>query len=167
MNSEVTNKPEKEKGTIKTINHGGFGFIKSALGDKELFFHSSSVVERGAFELLRERDEVLYRVGWDDRKDKEMAIEIEVLGNKISSGIKKGGVIARLNSKGFGFIQPHDSEQRIYFHSTCVASGDRFEMLREGDEVEYDEGFDEKVGKPQANNVRACRTRDIGNARDG
>jgi len=162
----MTDKSMKEKGVIKALNSGGFGFIIAADGEKELFFHKSQMIKQGTFECLRERDEVLYRVGWNTRREKEMAVEIEIPANANASKAKTGGVIAALNSKGFGFIQPHSSEQRIYFHSTGLAAGERFELLREGDEVEYVERFDEKFGKPQAHNVQSCRNRRGGDGRD-
>merc|ERR1719320_351314 len=79
---DMTDKSDKEKGIIKSLNMGGFGFIIAADGEKELFFHNSAMVKPGTFVLLRERDEVLYKVGWDKRRDKEMAVEIEIPVNK-------------------------------------------------------------------------------------
>jgi len=166
---DIEDKPEKELGVITRLKKGGFGFLKAAVGDKELFFHSSGMAVRGTFETLREGDEVSYMIGWDSRTDKEMAVDVELRGNLntcTSNPNSSRGVIARLNSKGFGFIQPRGQEQRIYFHSTGLVRSLRFDALREGDEVEYDEGFDEKAGKPQAENVKLCQSRRGADTRD-
>ncbi len=49
------------EGTIKKLNDRGFGFIKTS-GDKDLFFHSSSVQGVG-FDELREGQKVSYTEG--------------------------------------------------------------------------------------------------------
>jgi len=152
---------EREKGFVVRIKKSGFGFIKSAVGDKEIFFHSSGMAVRGSFEELLEGDEVTYKTGLDKRTDKEMAVDIVIVGNSSrrnssGSGSKLGGVIARLNPKGFGFIEPHKGDEKIYFHSTCLVRRGTFDFLREGDEVEYEEGVDKKSGKPWAEKVQTC-----------
>ena len=45
-------------GTIKRLTDRGFGFISTG-GDKDLFFHSSSV-ESGSFDELQEGQKVSY-----------------------------------------------------------------------------------------------------------
>ncbi len=49
------------EGTIKRLTDRGFGFI-SIGGDKDLFFHSSSV-EGGSFDDLQEGQKVSYTEG--------------------------------------------------------------------------------------------------------
>ena len=49
------------EGTIKRLTDRGFGFI-SIGGDKDLFFHSSSV-EDGSFDDLQEGQKVSYTEG--------------------------------------------------------------------------------------------------------
>jgi cold shock protein len=49
------------EGTIKKLTDKGFGFIKTS-GDKDLFFHSSSVQD-GSFDDLREGQRVSYTEG--------------------------------------------------------------------------------------------------------
>lgn len=49
------------EGTIKKLTDKGFGFIKSS-GDKDLFFHSSSV-QGVSFDELREGQKVSYSEG--------------------------------------------------------------------------------------------------------
>ena len=49
------------EGTIKRLTDRGFGFISSG-GDKDLFFHSSSV-EGGSFDDLQEGQKVSYTEG--------------------------------------------------------------------------------------------------------
>ena len=50
-------------GTIaKIIDDKGFGFIKPAEGDKDLFFHARSVVGDVIFDDMREGDAVIYEL---------------------------------------------------------------------------------------------------------
>lgn len=49
------------EGTIKKLTDKGFGFIKTG-GDKDLFFHSSSV-QGGGFDDLREGQRVTFTEG--------------------------------------------------------------------------------------------------------
>jgi CspA family cold shock protein len=60
------------------------------------------------------------------------------------------GTIKRLTDKGFGFIA-NDSGKDMFFHMSSV-EGARFEDLREGDKVSYNEGKGPKG--PRAENVR-------------
>jgi CspA family cold shock protein len=60
------------------------------------------------------------------------------------------GTIKRLTDKGFGFIA-NDSGKDLFFHMSAV-EGARFEELREGDKVSYNEGMGPKG--PRAENVR-------------
>ena len=51
------------QGTIvKIVDDRGFGFIKPAEGDKELFFHARSVVGDTVFDELRENDAVTFDI---------------------------------------------------------------------------------------------------------
>ncbi|MGE0546044.1 MAG: cold-shock protein [Kofleriaceae bacterium] len=60
------------------------------------------------------------------------------------------GTIKRLTDKGFGFIST-DSSNDIFFHMSNV-EGVRFEDLREGQKVSFNEGRGPKG--PRAENVR-------------
>ena len=51
-----------EKGKIKRVTDKGFGFISTAGGNNDMFFHSSSV-EGVEFNDLREGQDVTYTVG--------------------------------------------------------------------------------------------------------
>jgi len=56
-----------------------------------------------------------------------------------------------LSDKGFGFI---DYEGRsIFFHASGMATKGTFDELREGDEVEFETGWDDRSGKNRAENV--------------
>ncbi|XZE54999.1 cold-shock protein [Planctomycetaceae bacterium SH139] len=59
------------------------------------------------------------------------------------------GTIRKLTDKGFGFIST-GGENDLFFHSSSV-SGARFEELREGQKVSFDEGRGPKG--PCAENV--------------
>jgi CspA family cold shock protein len=52
---------EMAEGTIKKLTDKGFDFIKTG-GEKDLFFHSSSV-QSGGFDDLREGQKVSYTEG--------------------------------------------------------------------------------------------------------
>jgi len=149
-------KSGREKGAIARVKPSGFGFIQPAAGNKEIFFHSTGMAVRGTFDELRAGDEVTYKMGIDKRTDKEMAIDIEIVGYSSGSGSRLRGAIVRLMPKGFGFIEPYKGGDKIYFHSTCLIHGG-FDYLCEGDEVEYEEGMDKKSGKPWAEKVRTCQ----------
>ena len=52
------------------------------------------------------------------------------------------GKIKKITQRGFGFIEtPHG--QDLFFHSSSVSNG-RFEELREGQVVSYEEGHGQK-----------------------
>jgi CspA family cold shock protein len=60
------------------------------------------------------------------------------------------GTIKRLTDKGFGFIS-NESGNDFFFHMSSV-EGVRFEELREGQKVSFNEGRGPKG--PRAENVR-------------
>ena len=60
------------------------------------------------------------------------------------------GTIKRLTDKGFGFIA-NGTGTDMFFHMSAV-EGARFEDLREGQKVSYNEGHGPKG--PRAENVR-------------
>jgi cold shock protein len=60
------------------------------------------------------------------------------------------GTIKRLTDKGFGFIA-NASGKDLFFHTSAL-EGVRFEDLREGQAVSYNEGVGPKG--PRAENVR-------------
>ena len=60
------------------------------------------------------------------------------------------GTIKRLTDKGFGFIDTGTGKD-LFFHMSAV-EGVRFEELREGQKVSYNEGRGPKG--PRAENVR-------------
>ena len=67
------------------------------------------------------------------------------------------GTIKKLVSdRGFGFILPENepgSGNDLFFHRVDV-QGSGYDMLREGENVLYDVGTDERRGTPKATNVR-------------
>ena len=42
-----------------------------------------------------------------------------------------------LTDKGFGFIQPDDGSDDVFFHRSKLGAKTQFEDLREGDEVQF------------------------------
>jgi CspA family cold shock protein len=70
---------------------------------------------------------------------------VSVLG----SGTMPQGTIKKLTDKGFGFIEGERGD--IFFHHSSV-EGATYESLREGQNVEYEEGRGPKG--PRAESVR-------------
>merc|ERR1712216_931308 len=73
--------------------------------------------------------------GRDDRRD---------------SGRREKGVACRWNDRGFGFIRPNKGGEDVFCHVSGLQHGN---MLREGDEVEFEVLFDERQGKYRAAEV--------------
>ena len=61
-------------------------------------------------------------------------------------------------SKGYGFITPDDGEKDLFVHFSEI-QGEGFKTLREGDEVNFEEGQGQKG--PQATNVQKVQFREI------
>jgi CspA family cold shock protein len=62
----------------------------------------------------------------------------------------KGTVKRLVSDKGFGFLAASDGNEYFFHQSACV--GVRFDELREGQSVTFDEGQGSKG--PRAENVR-------------
>jgi len=67
----------------------------------------------------------------------------------LGSGTMPQGTIKKLTDKGFGFIEGERGD--IFFHHSSL-EGVTFESLREGQQVEYEEGRGPKG--PRAENVK-------------
>jgi CspA family cold shock protein len=64
------------------------------------------------------------------------------------------GTIARIISdRGFGFVKPDEGGDDVFFHHSSVANGG-FDLLREGQAVEFETGRDARSNRPRAENVR-------------
>lgn len=69
---------------------------------------------------------------------------------------KKTGVVKWFSRlKGYGFINPDDSESEVFVHYSAI-QGEGYRNLYEGDRVEYDL-VDQGKG-PQAQNVSSRRS---------
>jgi len=66
-------------------------------------------------------------------------------------GIKFGRV-RRIYDKGYGFIDADGKS--MFFHASGMTSQGGFDELREGDEVEFEVGWDDRSGKDRAENVQ-------------
>ena len=62
-------------GTIATLTDRGFGFIRPATGDADVFFHRS-VLEAIGFDELRPGDAVTYTVGADRHRTGVRAVAV-------------------------------------------------------------------------------------------
>lgn len=67
--------------------------------------------------------------------------------------MSQGTIVRIVNDRGFGFIKPDDGGDDIFFHHSSLANGN-FDLLREGQSVEFEAGRDTRSNKPRANNVR-------------
>jgi len=66
----------------------------------------------------------------------------------------KGTIKKLVTDRGFGFILPEgETRNDLFFHRSDVR-GTEYESLREGDQVTFDEGVDQRRGTPKANNVQ-------------
>ena len=64
------------------------------------------------------------------------------------------GTIERIVSdRGFGFIKPRDGGDDVFFHHSSV-NDNGFDLLREGQAVDYEMGRDQRSNKARAENVR-------------
>mmetsp|Transcript_62396 Transcript_62396/g.120213 ORF Transcript_62396/g.120213 Transcript_62396/m.120213 type:complete len:130 (+) Transcript_62396:87-476(+) len=66
--------------------------------------------------------------------------------------IKTGTALRWRDDRGFGFIKPDDGGDDIFVHRNSLGEG-RDQRLEEGDRVEYEECFDDRKGKTNAENV--------------
>jgi cold shock protein len=62
------------------------------------------------------------------------------------------GTIKRITDRGFGFIAAANGQEYFFHQSACV--GTRFDDLRQGQEVTFDEGQGPKG--PRAENIRTA-----------
>ncbi|MFT7507289.1 MAG: CspA family cold shock protein [Acidimicrobiales bacterium] len=60
---------------VKIVDDRGFGFIKPAEGEKELFFHAQSVVGDTVFDELKENDAVTFEI--EDGQKGPAAVDVE------------------------------------------------------------------------------------------
>ena len=80
-------------------------------------------------------------------------------------GGKQKGVACRWNDRGFGFIKPSDGSEDVFCHVSSIKDGN---MLREGDEVEFESVYDDRKGKYRADNVTGgCQEEAGGKGGDG
>merc|ERR1719262_1346779 len=63
---------------------------------------------------------------------------------------KSGTVKFFADNKGFGFIAPSDGSEELFVHANDITDG---QALLEGDEVWYDDSYDDRKGKTKAVNV--------------
>merc|ERR1711972_99191 len=66
-------------GIIVDLKPSGFGFIRPDTGkvdDKDLYFHSSTVVKPHTFDSMRLGDIVTYTVGVDERRNQATAKDV-------------------------------------------------------------------------------------------
>ena len=68
-------------------------------------------------------------------------------------GKVRTGTACRWNDeKGFGFIKPDDGEADVFVHRSALGQS-RDLRLEEGDKVEFEEVYDDRKGKTNAQNV--------------
>lgn len=83
--------------------------------------------------------------------DSNQGTAAAVTTSKGRRAMQMTGIIKRIvTDKGFGFVKAEDGTE-FFFHRSTVANGLRFEDLREGERVTFDEGDGPKG--PRAENV--------------
>lgn len=82
----------------------------------------------------------------DDRDDRDRDRDRD----RDSGGKRLKGEAVRWHERGFGFIKPDDGGEDVFCHISAIQDGN---MLKEGATVEYELKFDERRGKPRAENV--------------
>jgi len=68
-------------------------------------------------------------------------------------GMKSGSVKSFINDKGFGYIQPADFSEDVFFHLQSVTNGGEMDMIP-GAALKYDEGINPANGKTKATRVQ-------------
>lgn len=64
---------------------------------------------------------------------------------------KERGVIKFWSDKGFGFIERGERQDDLFVHATALLNANE---LAKGDKIEYEEGTDERSGRPRAIKVK-------------
>lgn len=64
------------------------------------------------------------------------------------------GRIKTVNEKGYGFISRTNAKPDLFFHLSDLSRNVRFESLKVGDIVLYDEGMHDN--RPRAVNIEVC-----------
>lgn len=65
-----------------------------------------------------------------------------------------GSITRIVRDRGFGFIQPADGSDEVFFHTSAVEQPS-FDELQEGQQVEFESGADPKQpNRTRASNVR-------------
>lgn len=74
--------------------------------------------------------------------------------------VTKNSSIVNLNKeKGYGFIEYYPDN--IFFHFSQMAEGEEYDMLQEGDDIEFIIGTNERDGKKMAKNIRKVSTTNV------
>jgi CspA family cold shock protein len=66
------------------------------------------------------------------------------------------GTIKTITERGFGFIQPNDAREDVFFHQSALV-GVTIDQLRQGDHVTYIAERDPRGKGPRATEVRLAR----------
>lgn len=143
----------------------GFGFIKSAEGGDDLFFHNSAI--NYPLESLAVGQKVAFDIDTDAEKPRAAAVTIvgdllpnpssvqKSLGQRGPSPNKpaavlqnplEGEIATMVLEKGFGFIKPTDGSSELFFHNSAINYP--LESLAVGQKVTYD--IDMDAEKPRA-----------------
>ncbi|MGB5065665.1 MAG: cold shock and DUF1294 domain-containing protein [Candidatus Competibacter sp.] len=141
------------QGTITHWNDGkGFGFITPEHGGEKIFIHANALNRCQARPQIS--DVVTYEIEING-KQKSTAVKIEYQESPIKYSTFNMGINGTItdwnDKKGFGFITPDDSSEKIFLHINALAAGQCRPQL--SDSVSYEVGSDDQR-RPCAINVR-------------
>ena len=168
--------PRPRARVLQVLANGTYGFLRVRAGPQALFYHQKNV---GGGQLLSVGDEVEYEEGDNEQlAGKRQALRIVATqfnnpqtkgkvwqGYRPSSSVSPScrsastplgpsdrrfrAVVTQLKAEaGYGFLFGRNSSDHVFFHQSNVLNS---QLLSLGDEVEYEEGDNERLaGKKQA-----------------
>jgi len=123
-------------------------------GDSCRFSHDGDSGGRGSRRDTSRRDDRSrddYRRDDRDRRSNRDRSRSRGRSSRGGGGGVKVGKVRRMYDKGYGFIDCQGKS--MFFHASGMSSQGGFDELREGDEVEFEVGWDDRSGKDRAENV--------------
>jgi cold shock CspA family protein len=126
------------------------GYIEPVDGSETIYCHANDLLD----DTVEKGDQVIYGKVWDERWRVWRCMNVKVArGDERVGVIRKKGIVKDWNNmKSFGFIQPYDGGQELFCHWKNLL--DREASAQVGDEVTYEEEFNERARKFRCVQVR-------------